>query len=237
MKRIIENAELNPAELQVQAPGQYPAPPIPPPTNRSESAPPPIPESPSTTPVMRPSLQLPPEPESKAGPSSYSNLTSTFQRSMSVGNVHDQRETVIPSPYSQPSQVMPGDDFGSTPSFTPRILSSALPSTGGFNSTWSTDPDTITKPNSQVAGIQSLGPSTDAFPFSNHNGSITPHSSSYALSHNPFTSFSSPSAASGLSFGGADGSVTPNTEVERDPWDAKPLQGKMSGYSLNPWQS
>jgi hypothetical protein len=234
MKRIIENAELNPAELQVQAPGQYPVPPIPPPTNRSESAPPPIPESPSTTPVMRPSLQLPPEPEFEAEPNSHSNLTAAFQRSMSVGNLHEQRETVIPSTYSQPSQAMP---FGSTSSFTPRALPSALPSTGGFNSTWATDPDTITKPDSQVAGIRSLGPSTDAFPFANHNGSITPHGSSYAHSHNPFTSFSSPSAASGLSFGGADGSITPNTEVERDPWDAKPLQRKMSGYSSNPWQS
>lgn len=233
MKRIIENAELNPAELQVQTPGQYSVPPIPPPTNRSESAPPPIPESPPTTPVMKPSLQLQPEPASEAG-SSHSSLTAAFQRSMSVGNLHEQRETVIPSTYSQPSQAMP---FGSTSSSTPRALPSVLPSTDSFNSTWATDPDTITKPDSQVTGIRSLGPSTDVFPFASHNGSITPHGSSYALSHNPFTSFSSPSPASGLSFGGADGSITPNTEVERDPWDPMPLQRKMSGYSSNPWQS
>lgn len=234
MKQIIENAELNPAELQVPDPGQYAAYPIPPLTNRSESAPLPLPESPSTTPVMRPS-QLTPEPESEAGSSSHSNLNAAFQRSISVDNLHEERGTAIPSNYSMPSHAMLQDGFGATSYSTPRPLPSALPFAGDFNSTWATDPDSVTKVDSQVNGSRLPGPFTDAFSFANHNGSIAPFGSSYTSPPNPFTDFSSPAA--GLSFGGADGSITPNAEVDRDPWDSKSLQTKISGYSSNPWQS
>lgn len=220
MKELIEDVEVNPADMQVQEAGQYPMPPVPPPTNRSESAPPPLHESPSTTPVVK-SLELTPELESDRS----ADLSAVFQRSVSMSNLHEEPEAGIQSVYPQPSHAMPQDDFGVTSYYRPSVPSAPL-SPDGFNSTWATN--TTSKLDSQVFGNRSLGPSTDTLPFANHNRST---SSPHAFPHNPFSS-----SAVGLSFGGADGSITP-VEAERDPWASSPIQTKVPGYSSNPWQS
>jgi hypothetical protein len=233
MKKIIENAELDPAELHLQDPGKYPVPPIPPPISRSESAPSPLHESPSTTPVMRSSLQLGPEPESGAGPSSHTDINAAFQRSMSMNNLDEEPEPVMPSTRSQPSQAILQDGFGATSSSTPRPSGPSVLSSADSDSKWPAD--SVSKPDSH-------GSSTDTFAFANRNGSVTPFGSSYSLPHNPFADFSSQSVgpssqSAGLSFGGADGSITPHAEAERDPWHSRPPQTKVSGYSSNPWQT
>jgi hypothetical protein len=233
MKKIIENAELNPAELQVQDPDRYPVPPIPPPTNRSESTPLPLHESPSTTPVMRSSMQLASESESVPKSSSRIDLNAAFQRSVSMNDLREEPEATTLSVYSQPSDANLQDGPGAPSYSTPRpSLPSALPSAGS-NSAWAGD--IITKPDSHALDSQPLGPFAATNPFANHNGLITPSSSSYSLPHNPFADVSSQSV--GLSFGGVDGTITPNAEAERDPWGSRPLHTKVSGFSSNPWQS
>ena len=214
MKKLIENAELHPAELQVQDPGQYAVPPIPPPASRSESAPP-LHDSPVMT-----SLRLPtPQPESNVGPSS-TDLHAGFQRSVSL---HEGSE--VKATHSQPYQTILQEGIASGPS--------ALPSANGFDSSWAAE--SAAKSNARAFGSQSLGSSTNVLPLGNHNGSTTPSGTSYGLPPNPFTDLPPPSV--GLSFGGADGSITSSAEAERDPWNARSPQTKVSGFSSNPWQS
>jgi hypothetical protein len=227
MKAMIEDVELDPAELQGQDLGQHAVPPIRSPTNRSGSASP-LHESPSM-PVMRSSQQLraEPEPESEAGPSSPTNLNVAFQRSMSMHKLDEGLETISSIHPQSPHSI----GFGTTSHYTPSP--SASSPTNGFASSWATE--SVAKARSPELGTQLPGPSTDAVSFGNYNGSITPYDTSHALPPGPFAEFSS--AHVGLSFGGADGSIMPNTEAERDPWSSRPLQTKVSGLSPNPWQS
>ena len=178
-------------------------------------------------------MQLASEPESVPKSSSRTDLNTTFQRSVSVNDLHEEPEAMPSSVYSQPSDANFQDGLGAPSNSTPLpYLPSPLPSAGS-NSAWAAD--VITKPDSRALGGQPLGPFTSTNPFANHNGLITPYGSSYSLPHNPFADVSSQSV--GLSFGGADGTITPNTEAERDPWGSRPLQTKVSGFSSNPWQS
>ena len=211
MKEIIDNAaQSNPDELKVrQDPSHYPAPPIHPPTHRTESAPP-LHESPSTTPVMRSSKVLSPEHPTP----SQVDLNAVFQRSLSVSDLHEEPEEMV--------STRKDSAFSSTSMSATQPSAASLPSRD-FNSNWPAEPGSI-----NTFGSQSVGSSTKVLSFGNVDGS--PYGGNrFALSANPFASASS----SGLSFGGADGSIT-SAEVERDPWSTQPIQ---STFNSNPWKS
>ncbi|KAJ7589643.1 hypothetical protein C8J56DRAFT_36979 [Mycena floridula] len=80
IKEMLGKAELDPEELKIPEPNEFVAPPIPPPTNRSESTPPSV-EVPPQTPVYSRSLSLdvsPPDDsdeESVPGPTPISSAT------------------------------------------------------------------------------------------------------------------------------------------------------------------
>lgn len=225
MKEIIDNtAQRNPDELKVhQDPSLYPAPPIPPPTHRTESAPP-LYESPSTTPVMKSSKDLPPEPLKAAGTPSQIDLNAAFQRSLSVNDLHEEPEEMTSSSYARKD-----NPFGPTSFSASRPSPASSLSSGGFNSNWAAEPG-----SHSAFGSRSFGPSTETLSFGNADGPVTPpHGGNrFAPSTNPFASASS----SGLSFGSADGSIT-SVEAERDPWSTRPSQSKTAAFNSNPWQS
>ena len=211
MKEIIDNAaQSNPDELKVcQDPSHYPASPIHLPTHRMESAPP-LHESPSTTPVMKSSKVLSPEHPTP----SQVDLNAVFQRSLSVSNLHEEPEGMV--------STCKDCTFSSTSMSATRPPAASLPSPY-FNSNWSAEPGSL-----NTFGSQSVRSSTKVLSSGNVDG--PPYGENhFALSANSFASASS----SGLSFGGADGSIT-SAEVERDPWSTQPIQ---STFNSNPWKS
>ena len=223
MKEIIDNAaQRNPDELKdLQAPSHYPVPPFHPPTHRTESAPP-LHESPSTTPVMKSSKVLSPELPTGAGTPSQVDLNATFQRSLSVSDMHEEPEEMMLSSYSDSTRK----DSPFSPASMPatRLWPAASLPPGGFNSNWSSETGSL-----DTFDGQTFGSSTKVHLSGNMGG--PPYGGNHlAFSANPFASGSS----SELSFGGADGSIT-HAEVERDPWSARPLRSKTTAFNSNPW--
>jgi len=220
IKEIIGKAELNPDEFKVQT-----VPPVLPPTHRSESAPPP---------TMKSSAKLALDPASSTQP--LQELSHTFQRSMSINDLHEEPENVRPLTHAQQSQPVHQDAFESASYSTPPSPPlPSIPSIGGFNSTWAVDP--LAKNVPQEFESRSVGPLTDVISLGNPDGTNTPFSSWYTPSRDPFTDISS--SSTDLSFGSTDGSITfsPATEAEQDPWNSRLPQTKVGGYNSNPWQS
>ncbi|KAJ6520544.1 hypothetical protein C8R45DRAFT_1205489 [Mycena sanguinolenta] len=207
IRDALGKAELNPDELKIPEPNHFEAPPIPPPSSRSESAPPPIQTPTSPADAEPPASFKPPSP-------SRAELPSVFARSLSVNDVRDSNdsdtETDEPPPpppekppvFVSPSSLSFGDASGSlwTPAEhdSPRSLS--IPSFGY---------PAATQQNPQ----------------------------------NPFGS-GSYAADTGLSFGGADGSITSGFASSfssvADPWAIPPNLGKKksstaSSFNSNPW--
>jgi hypothetical protein len=191
IKDVLGKAELNPDELRIRDAEEFEVPPIPPPTNRSESAPPPQ-QTPPTE-AQRPSFG-PPSPEQ--GPSS---MSATFSRSMSVNDVRDDY------PDSDPDDPPPPPE--KPPVYTPAPTLSFADNTGSL---WS--PDDRFEPRD-----------VPAFGYS------------AAQSANPFSTYTPPDT--GLSFGGADGSITSTVSPLADPWTIPTELGKKKSpaYNANPW--
>lgn len=223
MKEMLGNAKQHPEELKILTPGEvtnYPIPPIPPVSHRSQTAPPPAHEdSPSTTPVMKSSLRLPSQ-------ASDADLRTAFQRSVSVDAFRAEPAHVMSSHPPQSSQ---------SASTSPR----GAPPAGAYNAPWTSEP--LSRNASQVLG-QRFGQSTETLSFGNQNGSIAPFGNPFntSLSHNPFTSpadFTSPSSG-GISFGSTDGSITlspAGNAAEQDPWTYRPP--RSSSFNSNPWEA
>ncbi len=234
IKDVIGKADLNPGELQVPAPNRFHAPPIPPPTLRSESAPPPIPEPSSPSPKPRSSLDMHDQPV--AGPSSSrSDLSSTLARSMSLDNVHAEADDA--------------EELTSVNAITPHarheFQSFAAPPSLSFGSNdgsvWPAEPEGTRTP----FGTSALGSFRErpTFTASSPSG-FTPYGMSRTQDY-----FALPDSAS-MSFAGADGSITFSSSPSRteppDPWDipsssfggynAKKSSNTLNG-NLNPWQS
>ncbi|KAJ7146410.1 hypothetical protein C8R44DRAFT_690838 [Mycena epipterygia] len=112
IKDVLGKAELNPDELKFREDNHFEAPPIPPPTNRSESAPPQQQTPPAE--ADRPSFNPPSPPPT--------DLSEPFARSMSVNDIHDDTDSDADEPppppakppiYVSPSSLSFGDPSGS----------------------------------------------------------------------------------------------------------------------------
>lgn len=224
IKEIIGKADLNPEELQMPAPTRFHAPSIPPPTHRSESAPPPIPEEPSSPspPISRSPSQTHDHPVAS---SSRTDLSATLSRSMSLNDMKaglDDDEELTSSSEK-------------TPSASQTFRAPAPLAFGGSDASfWPSDPDRLTPLAGGAFGTfgqSSLGTARPG------GFAPRPHDSAFA-----------PPESAGISFGGADGSITfmPSARVEPpDPWNiSSPSFGgyssKKASSSLNvsnPWQS
>ncbi|KAJ7083377.1 hypothetical protein B0H15DRAFT_423801 [Mycena belliarum] len=196
IKDVLGKAELNPDELKIPHENQFEAPPIPPPTNRSESEPPRL-QTP--TPDDDRPHSNPPSPSP-----SRADLPAAFGRSMSVNDVQDtDLDTDTDTDTEEPPPPPPD-----------KPLAYLSPSTLSFGdasgSVWS--------PSAPKA--------VPAFGF--------------AASQNPFASYSAASYAptdTGLSFGGANGSIS--FAPAADPWtipnDLGAGKKKSPAFNANPW--
>lgn len=230
IKEAIGNAARNPEELKMPAPNRFPVPPIPPPTQRSESAPPPIPEELAVpSPISRSPSNSHDTPV--AGPSSSrSDLSSTLSRSLSLNDMRgqmDEDEDVTSFNERTPSTTQPF-----------RAPSPSLTFGSSDGSFWPAEPDRLTP---------LAGDDFGAFSQSSLNASRPTAFGSFNSLSRPELP---PTDSSGLSFGGADGSITfvqsPALRTEPpDPWNiSSPSFGgysaKKASSSLNvhnPWQS
>ncbi|KAF7340901.1 DUF726-domain-containing protein [Mycena sanguinolenta] len=138
IRDALGKAELNPDELKIQEPNHFEAPPIPPPSSRSESAPPPTQTS------SPPANADPPTPFKPPSPS-RADLSSTFARSLSVNDVRqsDDSDTETddepppplpekPLAFVAPSSLSFGDASGSlwTPAEHDSPRSMSIPAFG-----------------------------------------------------------------------------------------------------------
>ncbi|KAL4265375.1 TMCO4 family protein [Pleurotus pulmonarius] len=214
----------------------YEMPPIPPPSQRSESTPP----TQRSTPVKeREAL----EPPLSAGGPRRSDLHTSFTRSLSVNDAEDDDGTITPSATSNipaPFRVTPSqEDFGSFDNDLKTARPGAPPTLsfgdddGAF---WSPPP---TRGSSLLPGPNSASPIASRG-YSSFGASTTSFSSSTAFglspTHNPFSTISPPN--SGLTFGANDGSITSLGSAlspSNDPW-ALPFDNKRKNdLGSNPW--
>lgn len=230
IKEILGKAELKPDELKVRHDNQLDTPPIPTPTNRSASAPRPLRASSAVSPT-RSTFTSP-----LAGPSStsHNNLSASF-RSMSVNDARDEESD--------------SDDGAAVPSYQPPPPPRRLHSRSSYQDLTFSDlqrPSQSSASTTSFAGngasvwSSSLTAEPDIFSF--RTSSLAPppaspsayaYSSSPPLSQNPFATFGAPDT--GLSFGGADGSITA-VPLTSDPWSVpNDLSKKKGGYNPNPW--
>ncbi|GJE97826.1 DUF726-domain-containing protein [Phanerochaete sordida] len=234
IKEAIGSAARNPEELKMPAPAsnRFHVPPIPPPTQRSESAPPPIPEEAAlpSPPVSRSPSNSHDAPV--AGPStSRTDLSSTLSRSLSLNDMRGQME--------DDEDVTSYDD--KTPSSTQPFRVPAPPSLSfgtSDGSLWPAEPDRLPS----FGGNESGAFGRDAL----NTSRATAFGSFNSLPRPELT----PPESSGLSFGAVDGSITftqpPALRTEPpDPWNiptpsyggysAKKASGSLNVH--NPWQS
>lgn len=220
IKDVIGKAELNPEELKIPAPSRFPAPSIPPPTMRTESAPPLNPEPESLTPRPRSSLDLSSpgiHDEPVAGPSSLytQDLSSSLTRHLSLEDHEEEEEEEYSHASTQASFFNDSTPSGLT-----------FGSRNGVR--WDMPDDLNSSSYTQDPSFKSVGSTSYSSP---------------AL--NPFAS---PLDSTSLSFGGEDGTITfspsPSIGVEPDPWaiGTRSLGGSgtkksASTLDLNPWKS
>ncbi|EKM61759.1 uncharacterized protein PHACADRAFT_180814 [Phanerochaete carnosa HHB-10118-sp] len=232
IKKVVGNAEHHPEELKMPAPGHFHVPPIFPPTHRTESAPPPI--------LEEPALPSPPASRSPssshgapvAGPSSSrTDLSSTLSRSLSLNSLRGQMDGEDNLTSSDAKTPLTTQPFRAPP--PPSLTFSS-----GDGSFWSAEPDRATPLGGNdfsSSGRDSLSTSRPTA-FGSFNSLSRPE-------------FPSPES-SGLSFEGADGSITfmrspPLRTEPPDPWNtSSPSFGgygsRKESSSLNvhnPWQS
>lgn len=207
MREMINEAKLNPEDLQVQETGQYTVPPIPPPLSES---PPPL-----KAPVVKSPLDLLPDSESGAN---HHELGTIPQRSMSVNVSHEQSEDVVPLTHPHPSQSVCRDVF--EPALYPTV-----------QSMWTTKP--LTKDISNVFGRRSFS-SPAEFPSSVGSPDEPTSFGSWYTPPHIFTDNCSLSSA-GLVFGSTDGSITFSSAAveEQDPWDSRLARIKVAGTVLS----
>ncbi|OBZ78921.1 hypothetical protein A0H81_01335 [Grifola frondosa] len=243
IKEVIGNDDHYPGDVQIHNPKHFPAPPIPPPSLRPESAPPPLPESPSSSSKSQSSFDTRHEDEPIAGPSSRSrtDLSSAILRSISLNNIRGEAEDDVTPPHARPS----------TPSeFRPPPT---LSFGGSSGSIWSSEQPDPTLTNRAFGGYQV--PSSFGAPrptgMLSFDTNADPLGSSVYGSYALRTPTDDPFAAStaSLSFGGADGSITfapspPSSSSRVDPWDigahsfgSDKVKKSPSALDLNPWQS
>ncbi|KAF7347241.1 DUF726-domain-containing protein [Mycena venus] len=204
IKDVMGKAELNPDELKIPEPSQFEAPPIPPPSMRSESAPPQTQTPPAN--ADRPAPFSPPSP-------TRTDLSGAFSRSLSVNDVRDNSD----SDDTETDESTPPPPPEKPPAFVPPSALSFGDASGSLWSPAEQDPPRST--------------SIPAFGYS-------------AAAQNPFSSLSSSSFGppdTGLSFGGADGSITSgfssSLSPAADPWAIPSDLGKKKSpaFNSNPW--
>ncbi|EPQ60175.1 DUF726-domain-containing protein [Gloeophyllum trabeum ATCC 11539] len=243
IKDVIGKSELKPEEVHVQQRNPFRAPLIPPPTQRSESTPLPAPHesrSPTPTPVTK--LPSPPLSSEESGPpippksAPRSDLTSTFQRSLSLNHAQHVSEGEGDVTSSQRSAPYMQQAFGASSSSlrlddAPTSRPSTVPTLSfgaDDGSIWNPEPnppsDTIfgyrgfTNDASHAStfgqtGLKSQNPmsSSVSLSFGGTNGSIASLGNGtlpYATERqNPFSSSATSLTSPGLSFGSADGSI------------------------------
>lgn len=233
IKDVIGRVDHNPEELQMPAPNHFHVPSIPPPTQRSESAPPLIPEEPSSPlpSIPRSPLQSHNLTNTASASSSRTDLSNTLSRSMSLNDMKAEIEE---------------DDLTSSSEKTPsatQTFRAPPPLTFGNSdgSFWPADTDRVTPFDANP--FNSFGRESLNTPRPNPFGT-------YGSTSRPQESLYPPPESAGLSFGGADGSITymppPAVRAEPpDPWNiSSPSFGgyssKKTSSSLNvanPWQS
>ncbi|THH09210.1 hypothetical protein EW146_g8747 [Bondarzewia mesenterica] len=223
IKAVLGDAEQRPAEFAVPGPSRLdivhdlsPRPNNP----RSQTAPlPPIVGSPTIAPTApaRRDKGLP-----MAGPSTRSDLSATFSRSLSLNDTRkaENEVTSFDAPsreqYERPSQTSAAEGFGG---FSSQGAGPTLSFAGYDGAVWAPEP-----PEKDIYG----------------GGFSTGY-------NNPFRSNESPAALGGMSgfgasttahaFGGADGSVS---AFESDSWSSRAYSNdgkKASGFAANPWQT
>ncbi|KAK7063613.1 DUF726-domain-containing protein [Favolaschia claudopus] len=219
---VLGKADLNPDELKIPEPNPFESPVIPPPTNRSESAPPQTQTPPVETDRSR--SFSPPPPST----SYYSDLSSTFTRSLSVNDVRESD--------SDDTETDETDEPPPPPPKKPPTYTYTQPSTLSFgDSVWAPavrdPPPSMSTPS--MSSPASFG-YRDRYPAATQN----PFASSVA-------SFNLPPSDAGLSFGGVDGSITragggfSEAPGAPDPWaipaDLGMGKKKGAGFSSNPW--
>ncbi|KAJ7157310.1 hypothetical protein C8R46DRAFT_1114091 [Mycena filopes] len=215
IKDVLGKAELDPDELEMPAENQFPAPAIPPPTNRSESAPPQQ-QTPPAAEAERPPFS-PPSP-------SHAELAGTFARSMSVNDVRDDSDAEAEAGESDtdsnhtdepppPPEKPPAYAYGYAPA-----SASTLSFADASGSVWSPTPAPEESPRAAMR-IPAFGYAA-------------------ATSQNPFAS----PADTGLSYGGMDGSITSGggfgSAAVADPWTIPNDIGKKkspAAFNSNPW--
>ncbi|KAF5385181.1 hypothetical protein D9615_000938 [Tricholomella constricta] len=209
--------EVSPEELKFQVKPVTPGI-MPPPTERSESAPPQ--HRLSNTSISRPPLDSY-HSDAVPGPSSIprEDLSTTFSRTLSLPDVHDDySEYDEPIPY-QTQSTFGGNAYENTsrPSPSPSPYA-ATPFANDTLSSWGSPTR------------------SDKFPYSTTSAfGAAPSMSSFNFSHpSPPNIF----PGAGLSFGGADGSITVSPGA--DPWKVPSDLGSGkktpgSGYNQNPW--
>lgn len=203
IKNMIGKAETSPEDLKIPpTEAQFAAPPIPPPTNRTESTPTLV-QTPRQPSAMSSPLNTV---AARRSPSPSPSVTTTFNRSMSLNDARtEDSDEELPDRSWNPPPV-PAKPLRSQTSFT----SQPGPSTSSF--TWNAPIQT----NPFALGGPSFG------------------ASSTSLSHNPFATISPPDT--GLSFGGADGSITTSLSPGSDPWAVPSLDRKKTpAFNANPW--
>lgn len=218
IKEVLGKSELNPEELKIRDDKHFAAPFIPPPTQRSESAPPPAYQlSPNTSIPSR--LSLDSSEENLGKP--RDDLIPTFSRSMSLDSGDNDYNSDESTSYPPPRETPSGPSSFHTPQGSPRHgRGPTLSFAGNDGSLWASAPE----PEKFVFGA---GPST---PF----GASPLPSTTYPYS-NPFAGPSLPDT--GLSFGGADGSITSTLGPVADPWSIPSDidRKKAPTFNSNPW--
>ncbi|KAG5638928.1 hypothetical protein H0H81_008697 [Sphagnurus paluster] len=199
--------EAQPEELKFHAKPLGPGV-IPPPTERAGSAPPLSKQSPSQPPLT-PLIHSGVTPRSSSRP--REDLSTAFSRTLSLPHAHDDHSDYSEHTFDNPSRRTPSP---SPSPYVPPLFNEVTPSWGS-----PVVPDRF-GPYDSAASVFGASSSTSGFSFS------SPSSSQLAVTF--------PDA--GLSFGGADGSITVSPGA--DPWKVPGDLGsgkKAPAFNQNPW--
>ncbi|KAL0952070.1 hypothetical protein HGRIS_008706 [Hohenbuehelia grisea] len=203
----------------------YEVPPIPPPSNRSESTPP----------VHRDAYPDPDpfsqdRPPSAAGQPSRSGLSSVFTRSMSVNDAHDDDdpEEDDPTPSMSPKPLPPMSSNYISDFATPSPAGLLF---GGDDGSFWAPP--VPEKSPAAFGYSSSSLTTPFGASTVSLGGVGGMGSELGLSSRVSNPFADPSPSSGMSFAGTDGSIS-FLPSDTDPW-ALPSEPKKKDTNSNPW--